>query len=110
MFQSWSATSAGYGSCAHSSRFERLAYRCHVALVERVLAETWCVPGCEQQMVAVAQGDVEALGQVQHHLVARARTDVLDEAEMPGRHAERGHVELGEMAPLSPLPKQRSCG
>ena len=79
---------------------ERVAHRSHRGILEAVLAVDGRVPGREQQRVAVAQGDVEALGQAQHHLRARARAPGLDEAQVARRDAglER-QVELAQAPP-----------
>jgi hypothetical protein len=77
----------------------------HLALVERPLAEDGGKAGRQEQAVAVAQWDVEAVGEVKDHLAARLRPSRLDEAEMPRRDCRsQGELELAEVAPLPPLP------
>jgi hypothetical protein len=51
--------------------FERLPDGLHLALVERALAEDRGEAGRQEQVVALAQRDVEALGEVEDHLAAR---------------------------------------
>src|SRR5262245_44040188 len=59
-------------------------------------------------MVAFAQGNVEALGEMEDHLAARPCAAGLDEAEM-ARRDRRSHrdLELAEVAPRPPLTEQR---
>jgi hypothetical protein len=85
---------------------ERLADGRHLALIERAFPEDGGEPGGQQQAVAVAQRNLEALGEVEDHLAARLRAPRLDEAEMPRRN-RRSHreLELAEVAPLPPLPQ-----
>lgn len=64
-------------------------------------------PGRRQQLVAVAQRDLELIGEVQHHLPARLRAARLDEGQVAGRHAgHRGQVELAETAAGAPQLQQ----
>jgi hypothetical protein len=58
------------------------AHRCHVAVVQAGLGVAGRVPGGEQQVVALAQRHVQAVGEEEHHLRARARAAGLDEAQV----------------------------
>ena len=60
----------------------RLAHGFHLDVVESPLPVHRRIPGREQQLVALAQGHLEALGEVEHHLRARSRPAVLDEADV----------------------------
>jgi hypothetical protein len=88
---------------------ERCADRRHLRLVDRPLGVGGREPGGQQQLVAVAQRDVELLGEVQDHLAARPRAAGLQEAEVAGGHAglER-EVELAQPAAPAPVLQQRS--
>ena len=55
---------------AAQHELERLAHRAHVGVVERPLAVERGVAGREQELVAIAQRDLELLGELQHHLGA----------------------------------------
>ena len=57
----------------------------------------------EQQLVAVAQGHVELLGEVQHHLGAGPRPPGLDEAQVP-----RGDVGLERQVELAGRRRRHS--
>jgi hypothetical protein len=84
---------------------ERLPYGGHLALVECALAEDRSEPSRQKQLVAFTERNVEALGKMENHLAARPRTAGLDEAEMPrGDSRSQRELELGEVAPLPPLP------
>ena len=62
-------------------------------------------------MVAVAQGDVEAVGQLEHHAGTGARAAGLDEAQMASRYAGVGRQVHLAQAPLpTPLAQQRADG
>jgi hypothetical protein len=63
--------------------------------------------GREQELVALAQRDVEHARQPQHHRAAGLRAPALDEAHVPrrGRRLER-EPELAEPADAAPAPQQ----
>ena len=89
---------------AAQHELERLAHRGHVGVVERPLAVERGVAGGEQELVAIAQRDLELLGELQHHLGAGPRAPGLDEAHMAGGDARvEGEVELAAPAPLAPV-------
>ena len=91
------------GLVAAQHELERLAHGSHVGIVERPLAVERGVAGGEQQLVAVAQRDLELLGEPHDHLGARARAPALDEAHMAGGDAGvEGEVHLA--APPAPAP------
>ena len=57
------------------------------------------------------RGTVELLGEMEHHLRARPRAAVLDEAQMPASHTRlERQLELAEPAALPPLPQHRADG
>jgi hypothetical protein len=60
--------------------------------------------GGEQELVAVAQRNLEPIGQLQDHVGARARATGLDEAQVAGGDAGlEGQVELAQPAPPAPV-------
>ena len=68
-------------------------------LLERPLRVDRRVAGGEQHPVALAQRHVELLGQVQDHLLARARAAGLEEAQVArGDAGLEREVELAEAA------------
>ena len=88
---------------------ERVTDGCELRIIERARLELRGVTGRQQQPVAVSQGDLEALGEVEHHVGARLRAAGLDEAEMPRRDPclER-EVELAQPTTLTPVPQHDS--
>ena len=84
----------GEGLVAGEDGVEGGADRRHRARLERRLGVDRCVPGREQQAVAVPQRHVEVLGQVDDELAARARPAGLDEAQVAG-----GDLRLERPAP-----------
>ena len=90
---------------------ERLMHRCHLGFLERSLGVQRGVTGGEQQPVALAERDLEVLGQAQNHLAARPRSAGLEEA-----HVARGHVglerklELAEAAAPAPGAEELADG
>ena len=79
----------------------------HLGPVERRLVVGRRVPGGEEEGVALAQGDVKVLSQVQDELTARPRSSRLDEAQMTGRDLGFGRqVELAEPPALPPVAEQ----
>ena len=104
-----STTTAGIGLVAAQDAVDRLAHRAHLRRVEVVLGVGGRVAGGEQQRVAVAQRDVEMLGQLDHHLRARLGPPRLDEAQVPGRHARlEREVLLAHPPPAAPVAQQAS--
>jgi hypothetical protein len=88
---------------------ERLLHGPQLRLVERALRVDRRVAGGEQQPVALAQWHPQALGQVQHHPLARARTAGFHETEVARRDARvQRQVELAEAAAGSPGLQERS--
>ena len=66
------------------------------------------VAGGEQQVVAVAQRDLELLGEVDDHLAAGLRAAGLDEAQVTSGHAGlQGEIELAEAPAAAPVLQQR---
>ncbi|HVM10620.1 MAG TPA: hypothetical protein VM345_19325 [Acidimicrobiales bacterium] len=90
---------------------DRVPHRFEVGLVERPLAKGRREARGDEEGVAVAQGDVELFGQVQHELAAGLRPPGLDEAQVPrrdaGLHAE---VELAHPPLGTPPPQQVADG
>lgn len=65
------------------------------------------VAGGQQQMVALAQGEVKLLGEAEDRLPARLGAAVLYEAQVPGRDPRlQGELELTQ-APVAPPPAQQ---
>ncbi len=62
---------------------ERLAHRCHLGRLEAPLAVQGRETGGQQQAVALAQGNLEVLGEVKHHLTARPGAPGLQKADVP---------------------------
>ena len=105
-FQCRSIASAGFGSCAFSTR--SIAARAGVSarIVERALRKRRRKARGHQQHVAFAQRHLQPLGEPQHHVARRRGAAGLDEAEMPRRNlGVAGEIELAEMAALPPLPQ-----
>ena len=99
------------GLVAGQQPVERLADGVHHRLVERAAAVDRRVAGREQQLVALAQRDVELLGEAQHHLGARLGAAGLDEAQVARRDAGlEGEVELAEAPPAAPVAQQPAYG
>ena len=93
-----STTSAGYGSCAASSRSSASRTGPISGLVEPALPVDGRVARGEQQLVALAQRHVELLGEVHDHLGARPRAARLHEARGGGprrRPRARGRAGSG---------------
>ena len=82
--------------------------------VERPFAVRRRVARREEQGVALAERDVEVVGEMQHQLPARSRAAGLDEAQMAGGHLRlAGEVELAQAAALAPVTQQiadAGCG
>ena len=88
---------------------ERLTHRRHLRRVDRALGVGGGEAGGEQELVAVAQRDVELLGQVQDHVAARPGPAGLEEAQVARRHARLARqLELAEAPALAPLSQQVS--
>ncbi len=86
---------------------EGAAHRIHVGVVERSLPVHRREAGCHEERVALAQGHVEVLGQVQHQLAARLGASRLHEAEVARRHrCLVGQVELAQAPSLAPVAQQ----
>jgi hypothetical protein len=72
-------------------------------VVEGALREQGRVARRHQEQVALAQGHLEALGEVEHHLAARRGASALHEAEVLLRDLGlEGEVELAHPAALAP--------
>ena len=83
----------------------------HVGVVQAPASVDRGEAGRQQQVVALAQRHLQLLGQVQHHLPARAGPPGLDEAQVPCRDARvAGQVELAEPAALPPVAQQVADG
>ena len=113
-FHAPSMTKAGQRLVVGEDDLDRLTDAGQLGGVERRLPVDRREAGRGQHHVAVAQGDVEVLGEVQDHLAARLRPAGLDEREMPRRHAgQAGEVELAHAALRSPhlqeLAEPRRC-
>ena len=68
-----------------STRSTALRAACSAGSSSVRSANTGAIARGHQQHVALAQGDLELLGQVQHHLAAGLRAAGLEEAQVPGR-------------------------
>ncbi|MEZ5223079.1 MAG: hypothetical protein R2713_11515 [Ilumatobacteraceae bacterium] len=87
------------------------ACRCHLRIVEVALGVPGCVAGREQQGVALAERDVEVVGEGEHQLRARPGTPGLDTTEVPCRHPDvEGEVELAAPAAGAPVAHQFADG
>ena len=67
---------------SNEEAIERLPYGRHLVVIERPLAEDGRVAGCEKHPVPFAQGNLEPLREIEHHLAARARTTSFDETQV----------------------------
>ena len=86
---------------------KHLPHRLHLVSVERPLGVQRRVAGGEQQAIALAQRDLEVLGEMKHHLATRPRPSGLEEADVArGDGRVQGEFELAEAAALSPGAKQ----
>ena len=86
---------------------ERAPHLAERRRVERGRAIDGRVAGGDEQVVTVAQRDVEHAGQQQHHLAAGLRPSGLDEAQVARGHAGLdGELELAHPALRAPLPEQ----
>ena len=75
--------------------------------VQRGLGVDGGVAGGEQELVALAERQLELLGQAQDHLAARAGPAGLHEAQVPsGDLRLEREVELAQPAALAPPPQQ----
>ena len=101
----------GVGVVAVEDELDRLVDGLHLGLVERALLVDGRVAGGEQEPVALAQRDLQLVGEVQHHVGARLRAARLDEAEVARGHPGlEGEVELAEAAPPAPVPQEGADG
>ena len=93
---------------AFQHALQRVTHRLHVRFVQPALTVRRRVARGEQQLVAVAQRDVELLGEMDDHLGAGPCPAGLDEADMPGGHVRlEREVQLAQAPPLAPLAQQR---
>ena len=90
---------------------DRLARGVERGIVELSFRIHRRVSGGDQQRVALAQRDLQTLGEMQHHVPARRRAAGLDETEMArGDLGLEREIELTETAALPPFAEQRSGG
>jgi hypothetical protein len=88
---------------------DRLAHRFHVGVLQGALLVDGGVAGGQQQLVALAQRDLQLLGQGQQHLRAGARAAGLHEAEVPRGHPHlEGEVHLAQAPSPAPVAQQRA--
>ena len=100
---------AGYGSCPASTRSIAVRTALHLRRVEIGRVVRRRVTRGDEQRVAGPQRDVEVVGEVEHHLPARARSAGLDEAQVTRRDPRlRGEVELAQPTAGAPLAQQRA--
>ena len=93
------ALPGGFGLLARL--FER-----HLAGLDRRFAVGVRIARGLEQLVALAQRDVERVGERQQRVAARARAAGLDEAQVPGRDAGfGGQPELARAAQAAPAPE-----
>ncbi len=93
---------------AVEDELHRFAHRDHLGLVEGALLVDGGMARGQQEAVALAQRDVELVGQVQHHLGAGPGAAGLDEAEVPRRHARlEREIELAQVPAPAPVAQQR---
>jgi len=90
---------------------QRGAHALQFRLVKSVLGVGGCVAAGQQQRVALAQRDVQLLGQPEDHLRRRAGAPGLDEAQVPRRDVGLDRqVKLADPAPPPPLAQQFADG
>jgi hypothetical protein len=94
---------------------ERLVHGRHLGLLERTLDVQRGVAGREQQAVALAQRNVQVLGQPEHHLAARPCASRLQEADVArGDVGFECQLELAQAAAPAPraqkLPNRGPLG
>jgi hypothetical protein len=83
----------------------------HVGVVEAAPPVDRGEAGRQQQIVALAQRDLELLGEVQDHLAAGAGPPGLDEAQVTRGHARvAGQVQLAEPPAQPPVAQQFADG
>ena len=83
---------------------DRLPRRFQRGIVERALRKRRRKSGRDQQHVAFAQGHLQPLGQLQHHVARRRGAAGFDEAQMARRDLGiAGEIELAQMAALPPF-------
>jgi len=92
------------GLVALEHEIDRLPRDGERRIVELTLLEDGCVARSVQQHIALAQRDVELLGEPQQHLARRRRAAGLEEREMPRRYLglER-EIELAHAPALPPF-------
>ena len=90
---------------------QRLAKRPHHRSVVGLVQVGRREAAREQQPIALGDRQVEALGEMDQQLAARARAAGLDEAEVLGREARvERELELAEPAAATPEPDQLADG
>jgi hypothetical protein len=83
---------------------DRVAHGTHLGGVELTLPVGRRVACGQEQVVALAERHVEALGEVEHHLRARARAAGFDEAQVSRRDVRlQRKLELTEPTAAAPL-------
>ena len=99
------------GLVAREHEVHRLARGLQRRVLQLALGEHGGKARGDQQHVALAQGDIELLGQVEHHLARGLRASGLEEAQVLGRDLglER-EVELAHAPPLAPFAQQVADG
>ena len=94
----------GIGLVCIEQRLDRLARRAQCGIVERAFLEDRREAGGKQQSIALAQGHVEAFGEMENHLAARRRASGFDETEMARRDFRlAGQIKLAQTAALAPM-------
>jgi hypothetical protein len=84
-----------------------LAHGCERRIRQRPLGKDRRIARRYQQDIALAQGDLEPFGQMQHHVAARQRPAGLQKAQMLRRDIGlASEVELAQVPALPPLAQK----
>src|SRR5687768_5314225 len=90
------------------------AHMAHFVRRERRLPVDMCVPTRFEQTVALAQGDLQCLGQDQQRLTARLRATGFNKAHVTaGKTGAHREIELAHAACCAPVAQElaeRPCG
>ena len=98
---------AGIRLVRRQEAIDGLAHRLHLGRGEVGRVKRRREPAGDEEPVAIAQGDVELVGEVEHHLPARPRAAGLDEAEMARGDAGRvGEIELAQAPTGAPVSEE----
>jgi hypothetical protein len=102
-----STAMAGYGSCPVRTTSIALRTSCSSGSVTDLLRVDWRIPGRKEQCVALAERNVELLGEAHQHVPARLRSPVLEETQMARRDFGFGsQIDLSDAPSLAPFTQQ----